>query len=214
MKRSYLPLAFGALLVGAGVLLLLQNFGVLTFGWDLIWSLLFALGGAAFVAVFLKDREQWWAIIPGFTLLGIGGLIGLAAILPESAGAWGGTFFLGAISLAFWVIYALRRENWWAVIPGGVLLTLAVVAGLAEAAGGIATGGLFFLGLAATFGLVYLLPTPEGRMKWAIIPAGILGAMGVLIILAATSVVNYLWPLALILAGLYLVYRSFFSRRA
>jgi len=214
MKRSYLPLAFGALLVIAGVLLLLQNFSVLTFGWDLIWSLLFALGGAAFVAVFLKDREQWWAIIPGFTLLGIGGLIGLAAILPESAGAWGGTFFLGAISLAFWVIFALRRENWWAVIPGGVLLTLAVVAGLAEAAGGIATSGLFFLGLAATFGLVYLLPTPEGRMKWAIIPAGILGAMGVLIILAATAVVNYLWPLALILAGLYLVYRSFFSRRA
>ncbi len=214
MKRSYLPLAFGALLVIAGVLLLLQNFAILTFGWDLIWALLFALGGVAFVAVFLNDREQWWAIIPGFTLLGLGGLIGLAAILPESAGAWGGTFFLSAISLAFWVIYAIRRENWWAVIPGGVLLTLAVVAGLAEAFGGIATGGLFFLGLAATFGLVYLLPTPEGRMKWALIPAGILGAMGVFIILAATSVINYLWPVALILLGLYLVYRSFMARRA
>ena len=214
MKRSYLPLAFGALLVIAGVLLLLQNFAILTFGWDLIWALLFALGGISFVAVFLNDHEQWWAIIPGFTLLGIGGLIGLAAILPESTGAWGGVFFLSTISLAFWVIFALRRENWWAVIPGGVLLTLAVVAGLAKAAGGIARGGLFFLGLAATFGLVYLLPTPEGRMKWAIIPAGILGAVGILIILAATSVINYLWPVALILVGFYLVYRSFTSRRA
>lgn len=214
MKRSYLSLAFGALLVIAGVLLLLQNFAILTFDWDLSGALLFALGGAAFVAVFLNDHEQWWAIIPGFTLLGIGGLIGLAAILPESTGAWGGVFFLSTISLAFWVIFAFRRENWWAVIPGGVLLTLAVVAGLAEAAGGIATGGLFFLGLAATFGLVYLLPTPEGRMKWAIIPAGILGAVGILIILAATSVINYLWPVALILVGFYLVYRSFTSRRA
>lgn len=214
MKRSYAPSAFGLLLVGLGVLFLLQNFAILTFGWDLIWAVLFGVGGVAFVAVFLNNREQWWAIIPGFTLLGLAGLLGLEAIFPESLGGWGGTLFLGAISLAFWVIFAIRRENWWAVIPGGVLLTLALVAGLAEITGGEVTGGLFFLGLAATFGLVYLLPTPEGRMKWAIIPASILGAMGVLILMATTPFINYLGPAALILVGLYLVYRSFVARRA
>ena len=149
------------MLVGLGILFLLQNLGVVTTGWDLIMALLFALGGVLFVTVFLGNRDHWWA-----------------------------------------------------VIPGGVLLTLALVASLADIAGGEAVGGFFFLGLAATFGVVYLLPTPEGRMKWAIIPAAILGAMGVLITLAASPFLNYLWPVALVSIGLFLIYRSLVSRQA
>ena len=37
--------------------------------------------------------------------------------------------FLGTIGLSFWVIYLTRRDFWWAVIPGGALMTLALVAG-------------------------------------------------------------------------------------
>ena len=38
----------------------------------------------------------------------------------DKLGAWGGALFLGSIGLAFWVIYFVRRDFWWAVIPGGV----------------------------------------------------------------------------------------------
>lgn len=214
MKRSHLSAAFGVLLVGLGILLLLQNLNVLDVAWDLPWAFLFAAGGGVFIAVFVGNRDQWWAVIPGFTLLGLGVLVGLSAALPESPGGWGGGLFLGMIGLAFWVIYLSRRENWWAIIPGGVLITLALVASLTEAIGDFATGGLFFLGLAATFGLVYLLPTPEGRMKWAIIPAGILFVIGILLFLVSVEVLSYLWPLALILVGLYLAYRALASRQA
>jgi hypothetical protein len=213
MRRSLIPIAFAVLLIVGGVLLLLQNLNILTVGWEGIWAILFTLGGLTFVAVYLSDRENWWALIPGFTLLGIGGLIGWEMIAPNTSDKWGGAFFLGAIALAFWIIYLTRRENWWALIPGGVLLTLALVAGISDA-GGFDTGGVFFLGLAATFGLVYLLPTPEGRMKWAIIPAAILGIMGLFILVAATSVMNYLWPAALIAVGLFLVFRTVVSRQA
>ena len=58
------------------------------------------------------------------------------------------------------------------------------------------------------FGLVYLLPTNQGRMKWAIYPAAALLAMAVLVMAAMGQVATLLWPTALILAGVYMVYRT------
>lgn len=205
-KRSSIIL--GALLVVIGLAFLAQNFGLFGGLENLIWVVLFGIGGLAFLYVFAANREQWWAIIPGFTLLGLAGLIGFG----ERLGALGGAFFLGAIGLAFWVIYILRRDFWWAIIPAGVLTTLAVVASTAEHVDGMAVGGFFFLGLAATFALVYLLPNPEGRMKWALIPAGILGVMGLLMILSLGGLINYIMPAALILLGLALVGRVLIKR--
>jgi hypothetical protein len=69
------------------------------------------------------------------------------------------------------------------------------------------TGGLFFLGMAATFGLVYILPTPEGRLKWALYPAGILLALGVLVMLGVSKLINLVWPLALLIAGGVIIFR-------
>jgi hypothetical protein len=112
------------------------------------------------------------------------------------------------LGLGFWVVYLVRRVYWWAIIPGGVLFTLALVAGLSETMAGNAGGWVFFLGLSATFGLVYLLPTKEGRMTWALYPAVALLAMAMLVMAAMGQVVNLLWPAALILAGVYMVYRT------
>lgn len=197
-------LAVGALLVAFGVLFLLQNFGLFGSITNMIWLLLFGAAGLTFLFVFASNREQWWAVIPGFVLLGLAVLIGFG----DRLGAWGGALFLGSIGLAFWVIYAVRREFWWALIPAGTLTTLAVVASLADRAEGMATGGIFFLGLAATFGLVYLLTAGEDRQRWAMIPAGILAAIGLLLTLSLGGLVNYVWAVALIVAGVILLARS------
>ena len=123
---------------------------------------------------------------------------------------------LARSGLSFLLVYLQKREFWWAVIPSGTLFTLALVAALAEIGivPGEITGGVFFLGLAATFGLVYMLPTPEGRMRWALIPAGILAAMGLLVVFAFSHMAQYFWPAALIVTGLYLVYRNLAIRRS
>jgi hypothetical protein len=73
-------------------------------------------------------------------------------------------------------------------------------------------GGVFFFGLGLTFALLAILPTPEGRLTWAIIPAIVLLVMGALITAAAAQLINYLWPVALVLGGLYLLYRVIRSR--
>jgi hypothetical protein len=211
MKRPESRILWGLLLIAGGVLFLLESLGIIAVG-TILWPVLTGIASLTFLFVFVSaPRANWWAAIPGFVLLGLTGTIALDQLVPEAAGEWGGALFLGGIALAFWVIYFVNPEHWWAVIPGGVLLTLALVAGLSSALEGVEMGGVFFFGLGLTFALLALLPTPEGRLTWAIIPAFVLLAMGALITAAAAEVIDYVWPVALILGGLYLLYRVFRS---
>ena len=73
----------GVLLVGFGVLFYLQMLGLLqSFGSELLWGILFGVAGFLFLYVFLRDREQWWAIFPAMPLLGVAGILLLQAIAP------------------------------------------------------------------------------------------------------------------------------------
>jgi hypothetical protein len=211
MKRFDVRMVGGILAIIVGILLLLQNFGILGVVVALIWALIFAAAGLVFLYVFVTDRVNWWAVIPGLALLGIAALIALDEFWPQVGDAVGGTLFLGALGLAFWIIYFINREHWWAVIPGGVMFTLALVTIVSYVLGGGWAGGAFFVGLGLTFGLLYFLPTPRGRMKWALIPAAVLVVMGVLITAVATGGLAFLGGAILILIGLYVIFRMFRS---
>lgn len=200
--------AVGALLVALGVLFLLQNFFFANIA-NFIWLVLFGLGGLVFLYVFAVNQQQWWAVIPGFVLLGLAVLIGFG----DRLGNWAPGLFLGSIGLAFWVIYFVRRDFWWSLIPAGTLTTLAFVAALSDRLPDMAAGGIFFLGLGATFGLVYLLSGQERRQRWALIPAGILGVLGLLLTLSLGGLINYVWAIALIGVGVYLLTRVRFIQR-
>ena len=209
MKRFDVRIVGGILAIVVGILLLLQNFGILGAVVALIWALIFCAAGLVFLYVFLTDRANWWAVIPGFALLGIAALIALDELWPQVSDAVGAVLFLGGIGLAFWVIYFQKREFWWAIIPGGVMFTLALVAGLESVFKGAEMGEVFFLGLGLTFGLLSLVPTPHGRMKWTRIPAAVLVVMGVLITAAATGSLACLGGAILILVGIYSLFRIF-----
>ena len=208
MKQIDRSLLLGLALVGAGALFLLQNLGFFGSLENAFWALIFGAAGVGFLAALARNRTHWWAAIPGCALLGIGLLIALDDLAPALAGSWGGSLFLGMLGLGFWVVYLVRRAFWWAIIPGGTLFTLALVAGLSETMAGNDVGWIFFLGLSVTFGLVYLLPANEGRLTWALYPAAALLVMAVLVMAAMGQVVNLLWPTALILGGIYLMYHT------
>jgi hypothetical protein len=202
---------WGLILILAGTLFLLQNLLGFQFG-NLFWAVALGVGGLLFISVYLGNRQMWWGLIPGITLLGIASLVFLDTFAAGFTNVWGGSIVLGSIALAFVFVYLADRSNWWAVIPGGVMLTLALVAGLDSLMGGMDTGGVFFLGLGLTFAVVALLPTPHGQMKWAWIPAGILLGFGILLSASAGTMIRYLGPIALILGGGYLVLRNMLSR--
>ncbi len=202
---------WGSLLIIGGILFLIQNIFGYQFG-SLFWSIAFGLGGLFFISLFISNRENWWGLIPGMTLIGIGLNIGLGALFPQLERYIGGTIILGAIGLSFLIIYILNREYWWAIIPTGVLLSLAIVVGLESFISDMAFVSLFFIGMGLTFAVVALIPTSEGKLKWAWLPAGVLLFMGLIFSAFSGAVMVYVWPVVLIVGGLYLLYRTFSSR--
>jgi hypothetical protein len=218
MKRFDFRLAIGGVLILMGGLLLLQQMGIISGDISVIWASLLIAAGVIFLAVFALNRQHWWALIPGLTLVGVG----IIPFLPDEYTYLGGSIMLGAVGLSFLMIYLFHHEHWWAIIPGGVLMTLAFSAYLAFQIGNtiagieideVVLGSAFFLGLAFTFLLVAILPNPTGRMKWALIPSAAL----LLVALTAASfrlqqIMVYVWPVALVLAGIYLIYLYFHSK--
>ncbi len=172
----------------------------------------FGLGGLFFISVFLANRENWWALIPGLTLIGVGLTIGMGTLAPSFADEFGGVFVLGSIGLAFLIIYLLKREFWWALIPAGVLLSLAIAISLQNYIGDTGFVSLFFAGMGLTFAIVAMLPTEGGKQRWAWIPAGILLLMGLGFGAFTGALLGYLWPVVLIVLGLILIYRTYSSR--
>ncbi len=209
---------WGAVLILAGLIFLLDNLNLIKIA-DLAWIVIFAIAGAGFLSVFIQDRRHWWSLIPGLTLLAVALAILIGFILPQGSKDWGGVIVPIGIAFAFLLIYLNDREHWWAIIPMGVMFTAAIVvileqlSGIRQRSGGFEVGGIFFLGLGLTFALIALLPGSANRtreqMRWAFIPAAILSVIGILILGTLTPLINIIWPLALILLGLFLILRTF-----
>lgn len=196
--RADRPTLWAVLLIGLGVLFLAGNLGWLRGVDQWLWGLLFAAGGGLILAWFLREREQWWALIPSAALFGLS-----TAVLGGSSG---GGLFLALLGAGFAAVYAVQRTRWWAIIPAGVLLTLGVVAWLDAFFPRFDGGWVFFLGLAATFGYLYRLPDREARQRWAIYPAAATLALALVILLSGT-VTGVVIPLLLIAAGVYLIWQ-------
>ena len=210
-RRLQSRILWGSILIIGGIALLLQN----VYGYQLtniFWSVIFGFGGLIFLGVFLTNRENWWALIPGFVLISIGVMLALEWLVPELNSDLGGFIVLAGIALAFFIIYLFDNAHWWAIIPGGVLATIAVFVLLENIWAGFGGPGVFFVGLGLTFFLLSIVPTPEGRMTWAWIPGVALTVIGFIIIVVTEQVIALLWPVALIILGLILIVRFFLSR--
>jgi len=199
------------LLILGGVVLLLENLGYLR-GWrSWFWTTIFGGGGLVFLAVYASNRKQWWALIPGASLIGVGLLIFLDTVpaVPDEVGVG---IMLLCISLAFWVIFLGDRSQWWALIPAGVLIVVAVIP-IIEAQGlsGPVIGGLFFIGIGLVFTVLYLFSFSNPDLRWAKYPAIPLFLIGLLVIFASQLLTW--WPLLLVLLGLYLLLRMMTGRR-
>ncbi|MCX6055873.1 MAG: hypothetical protein NTZ74_13360 [Chloroflexi bacterium] len=213
MKNNSKQILFGVLLILAGIVFLLQQLLNISLG-HLFVAMVFAAAGFVFLYVVFRNRENWWALIPGFTLLGLGTLIASGDLFPSFSDHFGGSLFLGSIALSFVAILILNPSRWWAVIPAGTLATLAVIAAIQEG-NGLVQGGVFFLGISATFATVGLLPAGHKEI-WPWIPAGICFIVGALILIGSGALANpvfgWVWAIAFLGAGIFLVLRSFIKK--
>ncbi|TES92452.1 MAG: hypothetical protein E3J88_00980, partial [Anaerolineales bacterium] len=98
---------------------------------DIMGAVVLILVGVPFLAVFLRDRAQWWAIIPAYVLLAIALMLLLTEwyIMGDELVA---PFVLTSIAIPFLVIYFRDREQWWPLIPAYVMMVIALMVGLIE----------------------------------------------------------------------------------
>jgi hypothetical protein len=78
---------------------------------------------------------------------------------------------------------------------------------------GVDAGAFLFLGIGLTFAILALLPGHGSSLRWAFIPAGVLVVIGLLISAASASLINLIFPAALVVAGLVLVFLNLFSKK-
>lgn len=209
MKRLPVQITLGAVVLVAGVLLFIQTAGWATIPGP-VWSAVLAVASGAFWYVFFADADAWWAAIPGAALAGAA-VTPLMELDPDGLGQWTEVPMLALLGVGFAAIYLRDHRRWWAIIPAGVLLTLSIVTAIAAAASGPVVGAVFLTGAAVTFALVALLPGGQTRRWWALIPAGAL-AIAALVVLAGASewllVLNLAWPLAIVAAGTFIIWRA------
>ena len=120
---------------------------------------------------------------------------------------------MSGIGLAFLLIFVSNIANWWALIPAGVLISSAAALFMSTFSPGLETGGVFLIGLGLTFGVIGLVPTKQGRMRWAFIPALVLLVIGVILLITSFDLLGLIWPLALIGLGGLIIYYVIRARR-
>ena len=143
-------------------MVLAVNTGVLGVLPGLAWvGLTFALGAALWVGM-----EGRLALLPRLVAF-----VALGVVATVTSGAFAGAAATGFIALGFLLTYGGRPGRWWAILPGGIMasVTLLILVDLVVPRWEVAP--ILFLGFAATFTYLYLLPHDRGGKAWALYPA-------------------------------------------
>jgi len=173
---------------------------------DIIGTLVLFAIGLPFLVVFFLNRTRWWALIPGLIMV----VLSVVPLLEARAsGEFIGALVMAGMALPFFAVYLARREHWWALIPAGVFTTISLTAFLAgtrifDGRYSAMYSSIFLLGLAATFGLLWLLRVRHGT-DWAKYPALGLSAAAVVVFIAGLQWI-YVWPILIVIAGGILLY--------
>jgi hypothetical protein len=205
-------LIWGVALIAMGAFFLAQQLGLFGAVQLPFWAFAFGLLGLIFLATFIADRRQWWALIPGCILPGVALLLvnDQNEFIPaQQAGA----LFLLSIGLPFLLIYLADRRLWWALIPGGVLTVIALITFMTgRELSGQAIAAIMLFGLAAVFALVRLATRSSPYMGWATWVAVILAVIGVLVLVTGPQAAALVGPAILIGLGLFLLARVYWPR--
>ncbi|MDD3661560.1 MAG: hypothetical protein PHG63_00665 [Candidatus Dojkabacteria bacterium] len=135
-------------------------------------------------------------------------------------------FNLGSVGLSvplilgvIFIVWGYAARNSGLFVPGGILggvgLGLLMLTMENELVSELSKVGLFFLSMGVGWAIIPIFSWSIGRREhvWAYIPAGILGAMGILFLLgsAGLEVLEFIgtyWPLALVAVGVYFLIRQ------
>lgn len=184
------------------------------FGDEVIGPAMMFFFALCFSAIAAWSRKNQWAIIPAGLFTTIGLVVTQGILIPQSEVT--GLSFMLLMAATFLVFAIMSKKNWWAIIPAGLFASIGLVVVLDilvpheayPSLPGTLNWGFYtwvlFLGLAATFGVLWLLrkilPT-----SWAIYPAAGFLAMAVLFIVEGARFSEYWLETTLLVFGVTLL---------
>lgn len=180
-RRNLLLWATALIVAGGGMLLftlgLLERYQPMV---QYIVAGLLAVGGAAMLISYLRNRATYWRLMPAWTLLALAAMVYLSTLPQVARPLLAATIFAG-LALGFANVYGVNRsEHWWAIIPGGFMLVLGIVFALSTVIASLETlSTLLLVGMGLVFLTVNLLAGTR-RHWWALIPASVLLLIGIL----------------------------------
>ncbi|HEX5807116.1 MAG TPA: hypothetical protein VFY25_00505 [Anaerolineales bacterium] len=185
MNVNKSSLFWGVLLIGGGALALADQFGYIEDFSPMVWILVFgAISLLGFVSYAMSGWKEWGWLFPAGIFGGLAMIIALATNDVVDSAAVASPLFFGML-LPFAAAYLTdRTRNWWALIPGGVMLLLALVTLLVDTVGGEWVGAMFLL----MFGLAFLAVYLNNRTRiWALIVAYVFGVLSIAPMLASAG---------------------------
>ena len=177
MKKKWLSILWGIILIVSGVLFMLNNIGILDFQYwsNSTWVLIFGAVAVLFLVTYLlQGVRNWGWLFPATVSAGIALVIGLND--TALGRLMGGAPILAAIAVPFLVAFFTdTQKNKWALIPAWVMTVITAIIFLADKGDGNLVGALVLYSIGLPFLVVYL--TDKNR-KWALIPFGVMTAIG------------------------------------
>lgn len=203
-RKEFWPFFPAGACLGVGSLLFILAF---TDSGEFASGVMFFVFGLSFLAIYLHQRlKDFWPIIPAAVFWGLSALLLSEAFYfnDELAVAIMFLFFaLGFIA----VYFHLGKKQFWPFIPAGVFLGLFALLLLAsmDYEGEILAGSLHLV-MGLGFAAVYFF---HREHWWALIPGGILAAIGIfLLLLSREDVGTYIGSGILIGTGVIIVLKS------
>ncbi len=210
MKKLGHTFYWGVSLLVGGAILMAANLGQFDQWTELIVLGvigLSALSGVVFLIGYAGNRERWWLWLPATTLLALAAVVYLGHnnIFPVN---WLLSLLAFGVSVGFFVIYLLDNKHWWAVVPGGLLLALAILVGLAAKFGPRDLAGFFFVALGVVAGLVYLVRLGKKEAWPAALFTVLFVTLGFLLLSLEgweRGALSRFWPAVLVLLGVVVI---------
>jgi hypothetical protein len=202
-RKNYWALIPGSILGVVAFIPLIEN----RVAGEIIGAMVLFSLAVPFLLIYLISPERRWALIPALVL-------GSIALIPLMVSLASQTLLpvlvLLVIALPFAIVFVVSRSSWWALIPAGffasIALSILAAGGARPESSGPAISGGMFLGWALTFFILWLLRASKPT-AWAIYPSLVLAVVAV-VSFAFSPSLSFIWPVALILAGGFILYNA------